>query len=341
MGQVPALLNYSDVGTKVLTKGRLFFLLHEVGMMDPKSLGMVGQEEHAIVTEQIRNKEALAKVVCSVKCMSLGLGVQGLEPLAAEAVDPDTCQFSGAPNDSNELFWIWAMMVFMFAAWMMFAVVAYFAWKRLLTDLYHCCNQIADEDYYAAQQAGRIDLLTQRCERLENELEQNIAELSDRVRETSNELSMTHDYVTGLHYSLVEHGGFLQNGLGLSHEQWMHLRTLISSRTTGAVEYMRLVHQRCALEGPADATDENDNGHNGHDGESSESEMEEDADMEEPDTSLASGGAFTLDERVEFLKMRKFSECAHQPFDVISVDSSARMTRTNPMDISVIFTADI
>eukprot|EP00435_Cladocopium_sp_Y103_P023671 s291_g5.t1 len=103
MGQVPTLLNYSDVGTKVLTKSRLFFLLHEVGMMDLQTLEMIGQEEH-VVTEQILNKDALAKVVRLVKCMSLVLGVQGLESLAADGVDPDTCQVSGTSHDSSELF---------------------------------------------------------------------------------------------------------------------------------------------------------------------------------------------------------------------------------------------
>eukprot|EP00435_Cladocopium_sp_Y103_P017339 s4524_g4.t1 len=205
--------------------------------------------------------------------MSLVLGVQGFESLAADAVDPDTFHLSEVSKDSNEIFWIWAVMFFMFALWMMFAVVAYFAWKRLSTDLYHCCNQVADEDYYAAQQAERIDLLTQRCERVETELEQNHAELG---------------------MGLVD----LMNN-GCVHLTILERANLISSRTGSGVEYMRLVRQRFAPEGPADATDENDNG---NDGESSESEMVEDAEMEVPDASLASGGAHTLDETVEFLK---------------------------------------
>jgi len=85
--------------------------------------------------------------------------------------------------------------------------------------------------------------------------------LTDQITETSNELSMTHDYMTGLHYSLVEHGGFLRNGLGLSHDQWIHLTTLeranmISSRTVGSVEFMRLVRQRMVPAETADQTDD-------------------------------------------------------------------------------------
>ena len=100
---------------------------------------------------------------------------------------------------------------------------------------------------------------------LQDSFEETFAHLSDRINETSNELSMLHDYTTGLHYSLVEHGGFLRNGLGLSREQWSHLNVLeranlISSRTMGSVEYMRLVRQRVTPVLEADDTDgvEND-----------------------------------------------------------------------------------
>ena len=73
---------------------------------------------------------------------------------------------------------------------------------------------------------------------------------------------MTHDcdYASGLHQYIVESGGYLRNGLGLSHQQWTHLVTLeranlMASRTMGSVEYMRLIRQRGNPIGPADTTD--------------------------------------------------------------------------------------
>ena len=86
---------------------------------------------------------------------------------------------------------------------------------------------------------------------MKKEIEESNAEHSDRITETSNVLRMTHDYVTDLHYSLVEHGGFLRNGLGLSREHRSHLNvlertTLENSRTMGSVELMRLLRQRVA-----------------------------------------------------------------------------------------------
>ena len=71
---------------------------------------------------------------------------------------------------------------------------------------------------------------------------------------------MVHDYASGLHYSTVENGGFLRNGLGLYLQQWVHLTTLeranlVSSRVMGSVEYMRTVRQRYCAHGQADDTD--------------------------------------------------------------------------------------
>ena len=133
--------------------------------------------------------------------------------------------------------------------WLAFAVTAYVAWRKISRDLAYCWNQVGDEDHYLAQQAHRIDMLSSRY-----------SDLNDRITETSNELSMTHDYVSGLHFSVVEGGGLLQHGLGLTNDQWVHLNTLeranmqaFHSMSSGT--YMQLIRQRSRAIGPADATD--------------------------------------------------------------------------------------
>lgn len=93
---------------------------------------------------------------------------------------------------------------------------------------------MGDEDAYIVQQAHRIDML-----------DGIFYDLGERVTETSNELSMTHDYVSGVHYALVEGGGFLQNGLGLTNEQCILLNTLERAN-------MQLVRQRGGPVGRAD-----------------------------------------------------------------------------------------
>ena len=108
---------------------------------------------------------------------------------------------------------------------------------------------------------------------------------------------MLHDYTTGLHYSLVGHGGFLRNGLGLSREQWSHLNVLeranlISSRTMGSVEYMRLLRQRMA---PVDEADDADGL------EAENNEPMTDTQEVQPETNLESG-SHAVEEMLELLK---------------------------------------
>ena len=309
MGQVPTLMNFSDIGTKCLPRGRLNFLLHEIGAMDPATLELVGEEEHAMVVEQQRNREAVGKLIKFVKRMSLVLGIQGLEPVGVEGAEVETCKATSEGND--ELLMVWFFMAVLLALWVGFAIAAYCTWKRLHRDLYSCWTQVAEEDAYVAEQAKRIDGLVFRCNEIQKNMDDSAAEVSDRITEVSNELSMTHDYTTGLHYSIVEHGGFLRNGLGLSREQWSHLNVLeranlVSSRTMGSVEYMRLVRQRVMPVGAADETDE---AGNGNANESAESEQDEPMDDAEAQTDGQLGSGFhTVEGMLEFLK-REHNEC--------------------------------
>ena len=115
--------------------------------------------------------------------------------------------------------------------------------KDLEQTIQQIWNQVGDEDAYIAEQERRIDTLTQRCEPLQNQLMQFSIEIRGEVQTVSNKTNMVHDYASGLHYSIVENGGFLRNGLGLSHQQWVHLTTLergnlVSSRVMmGSVQW--------------------------------------------------------------------------------------------------------
>ena len=84
---------------------------------------------------------------------------------------------------------------------------------------------------------------------MENRLEQILSELKEEVQTVSNEVRMIEDFASGLHYAIVDHVGYLRNGLGLSHEQWIHLTILeiaklVTTRVMGSVEYMRSLRQR-------------------------------------------------------------------------------------------------
>ena len=154
MGQVPTLLIFSDIGTKCLPRARLNFLVHEVGAPDPTTHEMVGQEEHAMVMEQSRSKEAVCKLVKFVKRMSLVLGVQGLESFGAEAADAETCKISD--EGDNGWWMIWIFLLMLLTLWIGTAIAGYRVWKRLDTNLQHCCAQLADQDGFAANQMKHI-----------------------------------------------------------------------------------------------------------------------------------------------------------------------------------------
>ena len=110
------------------------------------------------------------------------------------------------------------------------------------------------------RQEARIDALMRKFETLEGQLQQVMAEMKDEIQTIGNETNMVHDYAAGLHYSIVENGDFLRNGLGLTHQQWVHLTTLeranmVAARVMGSVDYMRAIRQRYGTYGQADETD--------------------------------------------------------------------------------------
>ena len=107
---------------------------------------------------------------------------------------------------------------------------------------------MADEDSYIATQEARI-----------TEIHNRLMMHDGRLIEQSNEHSMLHDYTYGLHYGLVESGGFLRFGFGLTTDQFtslaMHERAnLVAYGAMGSEQYLRLVRQRARAE-HADTTD--------------------------------------------------------------------------------------
>ena len=204
----------------------------------------------------------------------------------------ETCQVSA--GDQMSFFWIWLVLGLMVTSWIVFGVTAYFVWKRLHTDLYSCWSQVAAEDAYVAEQEKRITDLFSQHNQLGTEVQQLAAIHTDRIEELANEVTQLDDYASGIHYSMVEQGGFLRNSTGLSHEQRIHLCTLeranlFSSRTAGAEEFMNLVRQRYAPRGPSDDTD-------------MEGEEEEAQSEEEPDYGPFGHGAVRLEAMCMFLQ---------------------------------------
>ena len=103
-------------------------------------------------------------------------------------------------------------------------------------------NQVGDEDNYIAQQTSRID-----------GLHNQFMMMDGRLTEANNEASMGHDYMVGLHYSVVELGGFLRFLFGVEPNHLISMgiqerANLVACNTMGAGQYLNLVRQRAYVE---------------------------------------------------------------------------------------------
>ena len=86
-----------------------------------------------------------------------------------------------------------------------FAMVTYKVLRQLRHDLQRCWRQVGEEDAYVAV----IDTLNGKMDVM---MDSKMDELEVKIQEASNEISMTHDYCSGIHYAVAESGGFLRNG---------------------------------------------------------------------------------------------------------------------------------
>ena len=159
----------------------------------------------------------------------------------------DACVVGQQELESGSAFWMWCAIFFVFCMVVGIGVTTYLALKKLRKDLTSCWNQVADEDSYIDSQQRRIDVLFQRVDNL------------DRMNEhCANQNSQLNDYVNGLHYAVVEQGGFVRNVMGLNSRQWEHLSVteranLIAFNTMGLSTmglsiYLQLVQQRASLQ---------------------------------------------------------------------------------------------
>ena len=111
--------------------------------------------------------------------------------------------------------------------------------------------------------------------------------LDTQLEVMSNESSMSLDYVVGIHYGLVQQGGFVKIFHGLSDDDWRRFQVeqrgnVLSCNVMGSRRYMQLVRQRGRHQededthGPRRSTEAAAEQADPHEGE--ESEMDEDDD---------------------------------------------------------------
>ena len=113
--QVPTSLNVSDIGTKALSKKRLFGLMSEAGMIYVESGEIVGESELAEIQDQYETAKSTSKVAKAILRVSLMLG---LGPSGANAMSQEEQQCAlDAGNGGAETTWIWIFVILLFMLW--------------------------------------------------------------------------------------------------------------------------------------------------------------------------------------------------------------------------------
>lgn len=269
-----------------MKKSRIDLLMRGIGAIDPETHELIGQEEHDAAVER--------GSVQNLKRMSL---LMGFEPTGVEAADLTCDAQAGAPSSPKR--WL-AEVAFIVMVIGLFIVLFIWLWK-VATKLEHAWIQAADLDLYAANVERKVD---------------DHATLSTkRYEDLGNELSMMQDYQEGVHYGLVEQGGFVRNIMGLSMEERASMRTLESANlvafnTMGAQNYLGMVRQRYRQLGAVDTTDR---GGVSEDAEEEES-PEEDAVVNE--------GENTLNELLDMLRIELNNMLAREEFHQASICQS-------------------
>ena len=210
--QVPTAENVSDIATKVLSRGRLLYLMHETGLVYIPSFEMVGEEETANHKAKVRSSAQIKRIAKAVYRMSL---VMGLGPLGAMG-QPDVCPDGDGQTTWNG-FWIFATVFFFTAALTVLGMVSWRAWKRLQQwrsslenlmtvmerELYSAQVQLADHYEYAAMLNERLDGASEANESLTT----RVAVFEEETLETLGSLQ---DEISCVRFGLMEYGGFVR-----------------------------------------------------------------------------------------------------------------------------------
>ena len=236
---------------------RLRLLLHEVGVATGEGDYAVGSEEFEQQTTKHGTRElaTLARTVSRVMLM-MGLGPTGatavflgdesLPKNQCEWKEPNTMEAAGAQHGFNmEIFLlVFAAMVWSFFIWRLYK----WLWK---VDENHnqLCLQVAELDQYAGE-------IRNDC----NQLQRETAELRENFVELEQQQMMVNDTTDGVHFALVEMGGFVSL-TEMTADQRRHMYqqetgNLLASRVMGRQRFLQVVrHQNQGIAAGQD-TDE-------------------------------------------------------------------------------------
>ena len=219
--------NVADIGTKTLSRQRLFYLLHSCGLVYGVDFSDVGETEFSLVNERLVNAQQLKKISKAILRMGLAMGItEGLESNVAMAQQCDNNEIQ-----VNRFPWMFACVVFFIC---IVAATAFWRrfqrflkdWddrmKRLESDVDSAQIQVGDHYEYAAHLSNRIDSLDVRCEIIDETLDAQAAQISTLEEEMMESSHSTEEILDCIRFGLMELGGFVRHTF-LSRGQRSHM----------------------------------------------------------------------------------------------------------------------
>ena len=221
---VPTVYNVSDIGTKTLTRQRLFFLLNSCGLVYGSDFSDVGEQEFAVVNEKVLNAQQLRRISKAILRMGFAMGItEGLESPVVMAQQCDKVE----PQETNSFPWISicgclfiCFSVVMFSFWRNFQ-----RWMKtfetkiqwLESELNSAQIQLGDHYEYAGDLSNRVEVV-------EEILDTQAARIATLEEETSEGFSTTEESIDCVRFGLMEFGGFVRNTF-LTRDQRSHMYT--------------------------------------------------------------------------------------------------------------------
>ena len=210
--QVQTVWNVADIGTKCLSKQRLYLLMHETGLVYIPSFERVGGEEFDRQTERTAQSSQLRRIAKTVLQLSLAMGLGPVEVGATSNQCP-------TPNFSEENFsWTYSFPICVVLFLLVVSACLFYGWKmlkQLSRELLSAQMQLADHYEFAAGLDERLHSVEDSADGLASHVSLMEGELHDEVNTVDTSLQC-------LRYGLMEYGGFVRNE-ELSSEQRRHM----------------------------------------------------------------------------------------------------------------------
>ena len=237
--QVPTTLNVADIGTKALSRQRLFYLLYECELVFIADFSRVGANEHAIQDERRLNSQQLKRISKAILRMSIAMGVAGGLESAGPVAAMAQSDCANMDNETKDTSWFsFAIAVLVICMGTVFSKLAFRAWKWIEEKIKKLENQVlgvsneleqaqiqlADHYEYAADLNGRIEDCNALATDASNRIDTVMARQTGFEQETIEGFNALEETSNCVRYGLMEIGGFVRNAK-LTAEQYRHMLT--------------------------------------------------------------------------------------------------------------------